>query len=76
MKRESNLRLLGETLLMGFVLAMLKKLHNDGILLPGLSRGQFYAVLFGVLLGLLGLAGIAHLVGRRRAARKAKALQG
>jgi hypothetical protein len=61
-RRQSGLRQFAEIILVLGLFALLKKLNSDGILLPGLSRGQFLAVLLG---GLAVLALALHLVGRR-----------
>jgi len=60
-KEPSSLRMLLEMLLAGSILAVLKRLHNTGVLLPGLSKGQFYGVLIGTL---IVLGGVAFLVER------------
>jgi hypothetical protein len=51
-------------LLIAVLAALLVRLHRKGVLFPGLSAWQFFAVLLAIL---LALAGIEHLVSRRRA---------
>jgi len=66
-KATSSLTTLVEMVVMGSVLALLKRLHNSGALLPRLSRGQFYGVLMATLLALVGVAFVVErLVVRKR----------